>query len=288
MTGFGTATVRSGPWSWTVEVRSLNQRGLEVRFNMPRELYPLEAELRALVQHHAARGKVDVNVSRTGRGEAVLQVEANEALARAYVASWRRLQQTLELAGELRIELLTNRAELFTVKESKVPPQEEQRRVRQALQAALRAWNKEREREGKALAADLSRRFAALEQYRREIAKRVKRILPQLVARLRERVRELLRGRDIDEQRLLQEAVLIAERSDVTEELVRLATHLKAARALLKQAGPVGKRLEFLLQELQREFNTIAAKSADPEVTALTVDARSELEKIREQVQNLE
>ncbi|GBD26695.1 hypothetical protein HRbin30_02035 [bacterium HR30] len=288
MTGFGSAATQSGPWKWTVEIRSVNHRGLEVRFTMPREFLPWEAELRSVVQQNAARGKIDINISRTGRPEATVHVEANVALARAYVESWRRLQQDLQLPGDLTINLVVGRPELFSVKEKKVPPQEEHRQVRQALEKALRAWNKEREREGKALAQDLRQRLASLDRQRRRIALRVQRILPQIVARLRERARELLKGHKLDEERLLQEAVLIAERSDVTEELVRLEAHLKAARALLRGSGPVGKRLEFLLQELQREFHTIAAKSADLEVTAATVDARSEIEKIREQIQNLE
>ncbi len=288
MTGYAAATARGGGWVWTVEVRSVNQRGLEVRFNMPREFAPWEAEFRAIVQEHAARGKVDVSINRTGRPEAALSVEVNEGLAAAYVQAWRRLQQSLQLAGEVGIQLLASRPELFTIQEAKANPEEERTHVRQALLRALAAWNKERDREGKALARDLARRLTLLDRCRRTIAARLKTILPQLVERLRTRARELLNGRELDEQRLLQEAVLIAERSDVTEELVRLETHLTAARALLREPGPVGKRLEFLLQELHREFNTIAAKSADTAVTAATIDARSEIEKIREQIQNIE
>lgn len=288
MTGFGSAKVQRGPWKWSVEIRSVNHRGLEVRFNMPREFFPWEAELRALVQQSAARGKVDVNISRVGRPEATLRVEVNTALAQAYVESWRTLQKALGLPGDLTVDLLVTRSELFTAKERKIPEEEERQQVHLALRKALGAWNREREREGKALGRDLSRRLANLERHRRAIAARVKQILPQIVARLRQRAQELLEGRELDEQRLLQEAVLIAERSDVTEELVRLKAHLQAARAFLKEPGAIGKRLEFLLQELQREFHTIAAKSADVEITAATIDARSEIEKLREQIQNLE
>ncbi len=288
MTGFGSASVQRGPWKWTVDIRSVNHRGLEVRFTMPREFFPWEAELRAMVQQHAARGKVDVYISRSGRGPASLEVEANAALAHAYVDTWRALQKTLRLSGELTIDLLVGRSELFSVKERTVPGEEEHRRVVEALQKALRAWDKERQREGKALVQDLARRLTTLERRRQAIARRVRHILPQIVDRLRRRTRELLRGREVDKGRLLQEAVLIAERSDVTEELVRLEAHLQTARALLRETTAVGKRLEFLLQEIQREFHTIAAKSADRDVTAHTVEARSEIEKIREQAQNLE
>lgn len=288
MTGYGVASVRHGGWSWTAEIRSVNQRGLEVRFNMPREYAPWESELRALVQQHAERGKVDILIQRMGRPESTQRIRVNETLARAYVVAWREMQTQLHLGGDIGIELLANRPELFAVEEVKLPAEDEHTCVRRAVELALAAWNRERTREGKALQRDLRRRLATLERCRRAIARRIEQILPQLVARLRQRTRELLEGRELDEQRLLQEAVLVAERSDVTEELVRLDTHLQAARELLRQGGSLGKRLEFLLQEMHREFNTIAAKSADTEVTRATIEARSEIEKIREQVQNVE
>mgnify|MGYP005836359175 CR=1 FL=1 len=288
MTGFGSASVEQGPWRWMAEVRSVNHRFLELRFSMPREFARWEAELRALVQSHAARGKVDVSVNVSGRAEKVLRVQVNVPLARRYVQAWRDLQKAVALPGDIDLRLLLERSELFTVSEQPRSAEQDRELLHKVVAQALSHWDRERRREGRALERDLRARLASLEEIRRSIHARVETLVPALMERLRRRVRALLENRELDEQRLAQEVVLIAERSDVTEELVRLKTHLAAARATLREAGSVGKRLEFLFQELHREFNTIASKSADAEVTRLTIAARTEIEKLKEQVQNVE
>lgn len=288
MTGFGSASVEQGPWRWAAEVRSVNHRFLDLRFSLPREFARWEPELRALVQSHAERGKVDVNVNVFGRAEQVLRVEVNVPLARKYVEAWQALQKALALPGDIDVRLLLERSELFTVREQPRGAERDRELLRKVVSQALASWNRERSREGRALERDLRARLAHLEELRRDVQVRVERLVPALTDRLRRRVRSLLEHHELDESRLAQEVALIAERSDVTEELVRLKTHLVAARAALRARGSVGKRLEFLFQELHREFNTIASKSADAEVTRLTIAARGEIEKLKEQVQNVE
>jgi len=288
MTGYGSARSEVGAWRWSVEVRSVNHRFLELRLNLPRDLARWETELRKAVQTHAARGKVDVNITVTGRSPAAVRVAVNLPLARAYLAAWRELQERLSVPGTVDLRMLAERGELFAVSEQQRGSEQDFETLRNVVERALRNWNREREREGRALKRDMESRLRELERLRRAIAQRVAKLKPQLFARLRERMQNLLQERQIDESRLLQEAALLAERSDVSEELVRLEAHLAACRQLLDEEGSIGKRLEFLFQELHREFNTIASKSADLEVTRHTIAARGEIEKLKEQVQNVE
>lgn len=289
MTGYGQARAQREGRNINVEVRAVNQRFLEVKLNLPREYLPYEGELRGLVQANVERGKVDVAVGRGGsNGETVL-IEPNLPLARAYLDAWRKLQAALGLPPTAEATWLQSRAsELLRVVERQADPADDLALVRDAVERALKAFNREREREGKVLGRDMKERVKRLQKLQKQIQARAKQIKPVLVERLRQRVADLLAGREIKEERLLQEVALLAERADVTEELVRLGSHLSALLELLGSNGSVGKKLDFLLQETHREFNTIASKSNDLEVTQCTLEARGEVEKLREQVQNLE
>jgi uncharacterized protein (TIGR00255 family) len=288
MTGYGQGVWQRGGRAVTVEIKAVNQRFLEVKLNMPREYQPWDAELRALVQEHVARGKVDIAVFRGGPANGQVSVEANVALARAYVEAWRRLQRDLQLPGTIDLNILQGRTELLRIVERRNEPSGEIDAVRTTLRRALRAFNRDREREGRMLARDMTARVRHLQQLHRRIAKRVSVLAPQLAERLRQRVAALLDGQAVTEERVLQEIALVVDRSDVTEELVRLASHLDGLGSVLRSREPAGKKIDFLLQEVHREFNTIASKSVDLAVTNHTLAARSEIEKLREQVQNVE
>jgi uncharacterized protein (TIGR00255 family) len=288
MTGYGQGVWQRGGRAVTVEIKAVNQRFLEVKLNMPREYQPWDAELRALVQEHVARGKVDIAVFRGGPANGQVSVEANVALAGAYVEAWRQLQRDLRLPGTIDLNILQGRTELLRIVERRNEPSGEIDAVRTTLRRALRAFNRDREREGRMLARDMTARVRHLQQLHRRIAKRVSVLAPQLAERLRQRVAALLDGQAVTEERVLQEIALVVDRSDVTEELVRLASHLDGLGSVLRSREPAGKKIDFLLQEVHREFNTIASKSVDLEVTNHTLAARSEIEKLREQVQNVE
>jgi len=271
-----------------VEIRGVNQRHLDVRINLPRDYQSMEEDLRQLALRQVQRGKVDVGITRSGSSAAEYDVEVNEPLARAALSGLRRLQHHLKLPGEIDVGFLAGRQEFVRVVERKGNPDEDLPRLRRLLKAALRDFNRAREREGRALARDMKARLATLRRIENAMRRRSARLVPDLHRRLAERVATLLGDRKIEEDRLLQETALLAERADVTEELVRLDSHLLRLTELLNQPGSIGKPVDFLLQEVHREVNTIASKSADLEMTNLTLAARAEVEKLREQVQNVE
>lgn len=288
MTGFGQASWQGKGRRLVAEVRAVNQRFLDVRLNLPREYQPIEDELRQLVMAAVHRGKVDVVISRAGSSASDFDVETNEALARASIEAWRRLQRRLGLPGEIDVSFILGRSEFVRVIERRRAADAEFPHVRRLLGQALRAFNRARDREGRTLGRDMGGRVAHLKRIHATLRRRSSALVPELQRRVSERLAVLLGDRKISEERLLQEAALLAERADVTEELVRLASHLERLSALLRQREPAGKPIDFLLQEVHREINTIAAKSADLEVTNLTLGARAEVEKLREQVQNVE
>lgn len=288
MTGFGQAAWQGDGCKITVEVRSVNQRFLETRFNMPREYAACEAEFRQAVQAAVARGKVDVNINRAGTLAGDFTVEVNTPLARAYVGAWRELQRNLGLQGEVDQQVLLARPDLVRIVERRAEPGNELERVRTVLHQALRAFDREREREGRVLARDMKQRIQQLRKLARGMRTRVSAAAPEIAGRLRQRVQTLLSGATVDADRLAQEVAFVLSRGDVTEELVRLDSHLTALHALCGSQEPVGKRMDFLLQEIHREVNTIASKSNDLALTDLSLAARGEIEKLREQVQNVE
>ena len=289
MTGYGQARSQSANRSLPVEVRAVNQRFLEVKIKLPRALLAWERELRAAVQECAARGKIEVSIGRAGAAAEAVVVEPNLDLARAYIDGWQRVQDALGLGGTIDLSWLQSRAgEIMRVVEAPADPDGDLAVVRDTLGRALAAFDAERQREGKALARDMKARVRQLQKLHKQIAARVAKLKPVLLERLQQRVRDLLDGREISEERLLQEVALVADRGDVTEELVRLGSHLEALVGHIAADGPVGKKIDFLLQETHREFNTIAAKSNDLDVTNATLEARAEIEKLREQVQNIE
>ena len=288
MTGFGQASWQNGGRRIAVEVRAVNQRFLDVKLSLPKEIQSHEESLRQIVQGTVGRGKVDVGVYRSGAGEADFEVEVNEAMARVLVDGWRRLQKSLALGGEIDVSLLVGRGDFVRVVERRRDADGDLARIKNLLVEALRAFNRAREREGRALAVDMKGRIERLRAIEKRLRRRSEELVPELAKRLRERLGKLLADAEIHPERLAQEAAFIAERADVTEELVRLDAHLASLGKLLRQKAPAGKPIDFLLQEVHREINTIASKSADLEVTNLTLEARAEVEKLREQTQNVE
>jgi uncharacterized protein (TIGR00255 family) len=289
MTGFGQASWQGDGRRLSVEVRSVNHRFLDVKLALPRECQAWEPELRDLVSGVAERGKVEVTVFRSGIAADDFTVEVNESMARAAVAGWRALQRKLQLPGTIDIAMLMGRGnELVRVVERRADANADLPRVRTLVAAALKDFNRAREREGKALAKDMAGRLKNLRRIHAALSRRAAALVPELARRLSDRVGALLGKESVSPERLVQEAALLAERADVTEELVRLESHLTRLGELLRQSAPVGKPIDFLIQEIHREINTIGSKSADLEVTNLTLAAKAEIEKLREQTQNVE
>ncbi len=288
MTGFGRGEAGGARRSFTVEVQSVNHRFLEVRCRLPKRLLSLEPRVQRAIQQRFARGHFEVAVQEQALEGSGRTLRVDLTLARQYVEALRTLQRELDLPGDVTLEQLAAQRELITVEEPEESLEGAWTELAPAVTAALDALEAMRQREGAALAA-------ALEAHLGEVEATVARLIaraPSLVAiqrdRLRERVAELLDGRLPDPVRLEQEVALLAERSDIAEECERLRSHVAQFREALGQAGQQGRRLEFLLQEMHREANTTGSKVGDAALAHEVVGLKAALERLREQVQNIE
>jgi uncharacterized protein (TIGR00255 family) len=289
MTGYGTAAVAVAGGRLVAEVRSVNARFLEVRIALPREHQAAEAELRAAVQQAVERGRVDVAVRREGSGRSAAQVEPDLDLARATVAAWRRLKKELKLPGEVDLALLrASGGDLLRSVQVQPDAEKELPALKRAVAQALAQHTRERQREGANLAKDMRERWKNLGQLQRECTRLAREMKPMLTERLTAKVVALLGDQGVDQGRVLQEVALAVDRSEINEELTRLASHLEALAALLRENAGIGKRLEFLIQEMVREVNTIGSKANHLPMTQAVLTAKSELEKLREQAANVE
>lgn len=288
MTGYGSGTATFPGGRVQVELRTVNHRFLEIKMPLPREFLPWESELRAIIAEALQRGRVEMTLTRGERAARTYTVEPNLELARAYRTALTQLATALEINTSSDLSFLTTRPDLFLVSEQPGDIADEITAVKAALAVALTAIERQRRREGTFLQKDFRTRLALLEKTRRAIAERSRIVQEQGRQRLQERVAVLTQGLGIDPSRILQEIITLTQKSDITEEIVRLHSHLKALTELARSPEPVGKRFEFLLQEVQREINTIGAKSDDVEIRHAVVEAKEEVEKMREQVQNIE
>jgi uncharacterized protein (TIGR00255 family) len=288
MTGFGRATLKDQRVRIEAEVRALNQRFIEIKLAVPRGWGEHEADLRKLVQGVIARGRVEVGIRCLALRPPRSRLRVDEQLAADYVAELRRLAGRLRLSGELRIEAILSRPEIFQ-------PIEEQNEAQvgadlglETLKRALKALQAEREREGRTMQRDMTAHLKRIQQAIPKITKLAEKSRMEIIAGFEARLRHLLEDLPINEKRLHEDAANAAGRADISEELARLHAHLAALRGLIAKEGPVGKEIEFLLQEVNREVNTIGAKSQSAELSRLTVEVKGRLEKMREQVQNVE
>ncbi|MBM4326537.1 MAG: YicC family protein [Deltaproteobacteria bacterium] len=288
MTGFGRG--REGNFNVEVisEVRALNHRFLDVSIRLPRIYTGFEPHLRKIVAEYISRGKVDVSVQRYGTSGAVMDVTVDYDLAERYHRCLQELKSALGLAGDLTV------AEMLTLKEI-VSPQEREDQIEKELELAERSLrealdglNDMRKTEGEAMWNDIRSRLSAIKELAERVAPLVDQVPAQARARLERRIQELTGGMELNEDRLMQEVALIAERADVTEELTRLQSHVDQFLAFGSEGSPLGRKLEFLLQELHRELNTLGSKSASTDIASHVVIMKAEVEKIREQTQNLE
>ncbi len=289
MTGYGAAALTAAGARITAEIRAVNHRFLDLRIVAPREYARWESDLRELVRGAANRGRVELYVSRVPAGKARrIRVDARPEVGRAYVQALRRLKAEMRLGGDIDVGVLSSVPGLVVVIEVPAKPEGEVDALRRVVRQALAALVRDRQREGRALATDMRARARELERVVDALEGSVPGVVGGLRTRAEERLRRLAGTVDIDPQRLVQEAAILAERGDVSEELVRLRSHLAALKQLVRGTAAVGKRIEFLLQEMQRETNTIGSKLGDPRISRLVVDGKSVLEKLREQVQNVE
>jgi uncharacterized protein (TIGR00255 family) len=288
MTGYGSGSAPfSGGWV-NVELRTVNHRFIEIKMPLPREFLPWESEFREMIEIYLKRGRVEMTLSCTGRLSRTYSVQPNLELARAYQHAVQRLCLELNLQENFNLSFLTVRQDLFQITEQNQTVTEEVPAAKEALLLALATLERQRTKEGKFLQQDFRQRISALEKKRKAIQTRSRVVQKISRQRLMERVSTFLQGVELDQTRLLQEVVTLTQKSDITEEIIRLQSHLKTLADLVCTHEPVGKRIEFLLQEVQREVNTIGAKSEDVTIRHAVVEAKEEVEKMREQVQNVE
>jgi uncharacterized protein (TIGR00255 family) len=290
MTGFGRAEAAGPAATVSVEARSVNHRHLDVAVRLPRPLAAFEPDVRRLIQARLERGRVDVTVQLgPAPGQAAQKVRVDGALAAEYLAQARELGRAVGLAGDVTLTWLLERPLVVRAEESEAPgPEALWPPLGEALGRALDELVARRTAEGAALGAELAGLAAALEAHVELIAGRAPAAVERYETRLRERIAALLGEAARDEARVLTEVAVWAEKTDVREELTRLRAHLAQLGALLGAGGAVGRPLDFLVQELHREVNTIASKADDLEMSQAALAAKGVVEKIREQAQNLE
>ena len=290
MTGYGRGDCAREGFKVTVELSSVNRKQAEISVNLPREMEMLEAQMRDLINRHIARGRLTVRVSlHAAAGKASARMHLNLPLAQAYARELSRLARQLKLAGPVSLDHLVRAPGVFQTDEELADAEHLWPAVEKALKQALAALVKTRDREGAHLAEDLDAHVALM----RNCAARVQAQAPQAAERYRQQLIERIKSAGLeapaaDDERLLKEIVFFADRSDISEELTRLQSHFQQFNDCVKSKEPVGRMLDFLAQEMNREINTIGSKANDALISREVVILKAELEKFREQAQNVE
>lgn len=288
MTGFGQARVQGPNSLFEVNIKTVNGRFLEARFHVPRELVFLEPELKKALSEKFMRGTVDIFISRKLKGNGGAGVFVNESLAREYLKAYQSLAKKLGIIFHPTVELLTRQADVVRVEDSLDVAQKEKKWVMQAFEKALIACEQERKREGSALTKELQKLLTQLEKQVVTVGNLREEANKALQEKFEQKISSRLKNSEIDQQRLLQEVVIQLEKTDINEELQRLEEHIKNYKKLLQSTVAEGKKMDFYTQELLREVNTIGSKSQVANITQAVVEAKAIIERLREQVQNIE
>jgi uncharacterized protein (TIGR00255 family) len=290
MTGYGRGEAMGARTVLTVECKSVNHRHLDVSLKLPRLLTAFESDARRLIQSALQRGRIDVSCALTPvEGTVLNPLTVDVAQAKEYADAARKVAESLDLADGPSLAWVMAQSGVLTREEqAPLAPEDAWPLLERALSAALAELVERRETEGAALAHELANLGSVLAGYVETVAQRAPAAVERRAARLRERMQAMLAGAELDHARLVTEVAVWADKTDVSEELARLRAHLAQLTALLAGEGPVGRTLDFLIQEIHREVNTIGSKADDLEISQAVIAAKSTLEKMREQIQNLE
>ncbi len=288
MTGYGRAVETVNGREFTVEVRSVNNRYLDCTVKLPRTVSFAEDAVKQAVKVSLSRGKVDVFVSLRAEQEEAAQVSLNRKVLEGYLGAMRQMVTDYGVRDDISAAALSRLPEVFTVEKPDVDEAQLQADLLTVLDHALTQYDAMRSTEGRALEADLRGRGETILTLVSQVEQGSGRTVTDYRTRLEAKMREVLENTAIDEARILTEAAIFADKVAVDEETVRLRSHLDQMNTMLTAGGPVGRKLDFLLQEMNREANTIGSKCSDVQLTRIVVDIKAELEKIREQTQNLE
>lgn len=291
MTGYGRGIYSDEQRSITVEIKAVNHRYCDISVKMPRRYSFAEEKIKAAAKEVLMRGKIEIGVSIDNFGKSETDVNLNLDAAKRYYDALTELGQNFDLSGDgqISLSLLAGMTDVLTTVPAAEDEEEFVKELMTALDEALTGISEMRAVEGEKLAADILKRAAIMENTKNAIAERAPKIEVEYKERLHTRINELLDGSvEISEERLALEAAVFADKSNITEELVRLGSHIDQLRSFINSEEAVGKKIDFLVQEMNREANTIGSKANDMEITSRMLELKAEIEKIREQVQNIE
>ncbi|MBS3917301.1 MAG: YicC family protein [Deltaproteobacteria bacterium] len=288
MTGYGRGEGETSLGRVLAESRSVNHRYGDINIRLPKRLAIFENRIKEIIRSQISRGRIDVSIKLEALESEKVQLQVDSNLAEQYFQALLSLKDKFQLKGEITLELLAGAKDLISVKEESGDIDPYWQEIVPILKRSLQEMDEMKRSEGDALAKDIQKRLERINQLLKEIKDQYPSYVEAYQGRLREKLQSLLRGIEVDPIRLQQEIALLAERTDITEEVVRAQSHLSQFALLFNGNESVGRKMDFLLQEIHREVNTVSAKANDAEISQKVVEIKSELEKIREQVQNIE
>lgn len=288
MTGFGRCEVAEKERKFTVEMKAVNHRYLDVNIKMPKKLNFFESAIRGELKNYISRGKVDIFISYEDFSESNTNVRYNKDIAEEYLKYLRQMSQEFELDDDIRVSTLSKYPEVFTMEEQNIDEEELWKELQKAVVGAAQMFVNTRITEGEHLRDDLLEKLDGMLKLVDFISERSPQIIKEYKSKLEDKVRELLADTAVDEGRLLTEVTIFADKVCVDEEIVRLRSHIETTKNSLKEGGSIGRKLDFIAQEMNREANTILSKANDLEISNVAIELKTEIEKVREQIQNIE
>ncbi|KEI01474.1 YicC family protein [Clostridium botulinum] len=289
MTGFGRGMTKEGSSrSFTIEIKSVNHRYFDLNLKMPRNLLSLENKIRDVVKQKISRGKVDVFITQNVYGNDDIEIKFNEQLADSYVKCLEKIKDRYDANNDISVSLIAKFPEVISVEKKEEDSQEIWNYLEQPLNDAVESLANMREKEGNKLKEDVINKCNIIQELLKEVEKRAPLVVKDYKDRLNNRISELLENSDIDEARISMEVAVFADKAAIDEEVVRLNSHIVQLKDTLEKDDPVGRKLDFIVQEMNRETNTISSKANDLQIVNLTINMKNYIEKIREQIQNIE
>jgi len=289
MTGYGKGEFNSGDINITVEIRSVNSRFRDINIHIPKNTYPFEDLVKEKISEKIIRGRVDVNVQvRFGQEGSDYEILLNEELLKRYMDLFKSVSDRFGISPPVSSEILFQMRDVLTYKAKEMDREEIREGVNDALSSALSMLDDMRIQEGKAIRDDMLNRIRKIRENLKEIRKRLPEMLAEYKERFLRRAKEILEDIPISEERMMQELAIYIHKTDVNEELIRIDSHLRQFEDILTHDGALGRKIEFLIQEIHREVNTLSTKASDFDISMNVVNIKVELEKLREHAQNIE
>ncbi|MBP5275406.1 MAG: YicC family protein [Lachnospiraceae bacterium] len=288
MTGYGRSEKITSDYKCTVEIKSVNHRYLDLSIKLPRKLNVFEGDIREVLRDYIQRGKVDVYITYEDYCKEGVNIKYNSALAGEYINYLREMSEEFDIDDDVRVSTISRMPEVLVLEDEAFDENETWKNVKECLQEACDAFVVSRIKEGENLKTDLLKKLEDMSKDVAFIEERAPKVVEDYKNKLTNKIKEVLEDKQIDEARILTEVCIYSDKVCVDEEMVRLKSHIEAVKDSLEKGGAIGKRLDFLAQELNREANTTLSKSSDLDITNVAITIKTEIEKIREQIQNIE